>query len=163
MSTRVKSVRTLSPQEGKTSMLQFFTARVLAFGLAALVMAFGTLSSVRPSADPMVEQPSVMLAASADDPPTGDCIEMASLILTGVAIRAGAAAYAVGAGAAYENAGAALSHIMSINSTFTCVTYLVPRYIDQVCEQSRQGLRYRKTWEARALVSLATAGKKNRC
>jgi hypothetical protein len=158
-----KSVRTLSPQRKKETVLRLFFVRLLVLGLAASLVILGTLSGNQPQVTALEASPAIALVSSDDEPPLNDCLSMAALVLGGLGVRAGAAVYAVGNGAAYSNASVALGTILDFNSSVNCVSWVVPRYIDQVCEQSRQGLKYRKTWEARALVALATGGKYNRC
>lgn len=124
-------------------------ARVLVSGLVAAIIALGV--------------PGFQASAHADEPPTGDCVTMVTLVLGGVAIRSGAVAYAVGEGAIYANAGSLISTVTGIASSYNCAAFLVPHYIEMVCQQSRQGLRYRKTWEARAIISFATRGYRTQC
>jgi len=137
------------------------TVRLLVIGLALSIIALGAPSQA--SANPVAPQSTVMVAAETDNPPVDDCLSMATFVLGGLAVRAGAAAYAVGQGAIYANAGSVIGNILDVGSSYDCVSYLAPRYIDLICEQSRQGLRYKKTWEARALISFATMGRANRC
>ena len=103
------------------------------------------------------------MAYMTDNPPTSDCIIMIGFILAGVSIKAGAAAYVVGAGAVSGNASALLNDIFAIDSTHKCLDYLVPAYINQICAQSHKSLFSYKTWEARALVAFATKGRHTVC
>lgn len=135
--------------------------RTLVFGLVLSIVTFGV--PIAASASPAVRQSTVMVAAETDNPPTQDCLSMTAFVLGGIAVRAGAGAYAVGQGAIYANAGSLIGNILDIGSSYRCVSYLAPRYIDLVCEQSRQSLWYRNTWTARALISFATMGRANRC
>jgi hypothetical protein len=157
-----ESVRTFESAERESVMLRN-AVRMLVVGLALSTMALGAPSaqaSVRPVTK---QQPIVLMAAKTGNPPTGDCISMATLVLGGLAVRAGASAYTVGRGAIYANSSSLIGSITGVVSSYSCLNYLVPRYIDMICVQSRQGLRFRKTWEARALITFATLGRKNRC
>jgi hypothetical protein len=134
--------------------------------MALSIVAMFSLSSPA-SATPKAAanaQPAVMMTAYVTSkPPTNDCLGMASLLLGGLAVKAGAAAWAIGEGAVAENLNSVLSYVGGITGSYSCLSYLVPAYIDSICQQSHGSLfNYHTLW-ARALVFLATRGHKSLC
>lgn len=95
--------------------------------------------------------------------PVADCAQLAGMVLGGIAVRSGAALWTVGAGAGFDNASKVIGFVSGVWPAASCVTYLAPRYIDLVCSRSHGPWWYRSTWEARALVSLATRGRATTC
>ena len=137
------------------SVLKCAAAPLIVFATAAMLMA----APPQPQAQAASEQ----LAVSYVQGPVSDCAQLAGMVLGGLAIRSGAALYSVGAGAGYGNAAQVINTLTGIAPSVGCVTYVAPRYIDLVCSRSRGPWWYRSTWEARALVALATRGKASTC
>jgi hypothetical protein len=147
-------------------MLRSNIVRTLAVGLALSIVAlFGLSSPANAAPVPVasVQQSVVTTAYQASNPPTGDCLGMASLVLTGIAVRAGAGAWAIGRGAVANNLNSVLGYIGGITGSYSCLNYLVPAYINSICQQSHGALfNYHTLW-ARTLVFMATRGHKTLC
>lgn len=160
-----ESVRTFESAERKSVMIRN-SFRVLVLGLALSIVALFALSSPANAAPKPVAntQPTIVTTAYVTgNVPTEDCITTASLILGGVAIRAGAAAWTVGNGAITANAASLIDRFTSIIPAYHCLNWLVPQYVNLICQQSRGALFNYHTLEARALVVFATLGRKTIC
>jgi hypothetical protein len=156
-------IESVDKKRGRSVMLRRNGVKTLLVVLTMSIIALFGLSSPASAAPATKPQSIVTTAYVTGNPPTEDCLGMASFVLGGLAARAGAAAWTIGEGAIQANLGSVLGYIGGVTGSYRCLNYLAPAYINSICQQSHGALFNYHTMWARALVFFATRGHKTLC